>query len=137
MLRRVVWKKSAEVSEMLTAATIRLIRESCNFRFSQCDMKVHRCFRSAIVLMLEAVSTSETSANFYQATQHNIPKDSHPHTRHPDNLNLTLPDRGSPAARKYLKQVTTASNTLLIHNLRPSFPCVIQSELLTVSLSKI
>jgi hypothetical protein len=28
-------------------------------------------------LTMEAVSTSETSVNFYQATQHNIPEDSH------------------------------------------------------------
>jgi hypothetical protein len=30
-----------------------------------------------IALMMEAVSTSETSVNFYQATWHNIPEDSH------------------------------------------------------------
>jgi hypothetical protein len=29
----------------------------------------------AIVLMMEAVSTSESSVNFYEATQRNIPED--------------------------------------------------------------
>jgi hypothetical protein len=28
-------------------------------------------------LMMEAASTSETLANFYQTTQHNIPEDNH------------------------------------------------------------
>jgi hypothetical protein len=40
----------------------------------------------AIALMMEAVSTSETSVNFYQTTQRNIPEDSHLHTRHRKNL---------------------------------------------------
>jgi hypothetical protein len=31
----------------------------------------------AIALMMEAVSTSETSVNFYQITQRNNPEDSH------------------------------------------------------------
>jgi hypothetical protein len=33
--------------------------------------------RAAIALMMEAASTSETSANFYQTTQRNIPEDGH------------------------------------------------------------
>jgi hypothetical protein len=33
----------------------------------------------AIVLMMLAVSTSETSVNFYQTTRRNIPEDSHLH----------------------------------------------------------
>jgi hypothetical protein len=32
------------------------------------------------MVMMEAVSTSETSANFYQTTQRNNPEDSHLHT---------------------------------------------------------
>jgi hypothetical protein len=32
-----------------------------------------------IALMMEAVSMSETSVNFYQTTQRNIPEDSHFH----------------------------------------------------------
>jgi hypothetical protein len=46
MLRRVVWYKLADVSE---------------------------------VLMMEAVSTSETSISFYQTTRRNIPGDGHLH----------------------------------------------------------
>jgi hypothetical protein len=36
---------------------------------------------SVIALMMEAVSTSQTSANFYQTTRRNIPEDSHLHIR--------------------------------------------------------
>jgi hypothetical protein len=35
------------------------------------------CFNRAIALMMEAVSSSEMSVNFYQTVQHNIPEDSH------------------------------------------------------------
>jgi hypothetical protein len=38
-----------------------------------------------IVLMMEAVSTSETSVNFYQTTRRNIPEDSF-HIRRRENL---------------------------------------------------
>jgi hypothetical protein len=34
----------------------------------------------AIALMMEAVSSSETSVNFYQTTRRNIPEDSHLHS---------------------------------------------------------
>jgi hypothetical protein len=40
--------------------------------------------------MMEAGSTSETSVNFYQTTQRNIPEDSHPHTRRRENLKSHL-----------------------------------------------
>jgi hypothetical protein len=50
MLRRVVWYKLTDVSEVLTAM---------------------------INLMMEAVSISETSVNFYETTPRNIPEDSH------------------------------------------------------------
>jgi hypothetical protein len=33
-----------------------------------------------------SVNTSETSVNFYQTTLHNIPEDSHLHTRRRENL---------------------------------------------------
>jgi hypothetical protein len=36
--------------------------------------------------MMAAASTSETSANFHQTTQHNIPEDSHIHSRRRENL---------------------------------------------------
>jgi hypothetical protein len=39
-----------------------------------------------IALMIEAVSTSETSVNFYQTTQRNIPEDGHFHTERRKNL---------------------------------------------------
>jgi hypothetical protein len=39
-----------------------------------------------IALMMEAVSTSETSGIFYQTTRHNIPEDSHLHTCCCENL---------------------------------------------------
>jgi hypothetical protein len=39
-----------------------------------------------MALMMEAVIASETSLNFYQTTQRNIPKDSHLHIRHCENL---------------------------------------------------
>jgi hypothetical protein len=39
----------------------------------------HQGDESLIALMMEAVSTSETSVNFYQTTRRNIPEDSHIH----------------------------------------------------------
>jgi hypothetical protein len=64
MLRRVVWQKFTVVSEVLAAFIIRLM----------------------IALMMGGVSTSETSANFYQTTRRSIPEDSHLHTRRRENL---------------------------------------------------
>jgi hypothetical protein len=40
--------------------------------------------------MLEAQSTSETSVNFYQTTQRNIPEDCHLPTRRCENLKYQL-----------------------------------------------
>jgi hypothetical protein len=39
-----------------------------------------------IALIMEAVSISETSVNFYEGTRRNIPEDSSLHTRHRENL---------------------------------------------------
>jgi hypothetical protein len=39
-----------------------------------------------IALMMEAASTSETSVNFYHATQPNNTEDSHLHSRRRENL---------------------------------------------------
>jgi hypothetical protein len=36
--------------------------------------------------MMEAITSSKTSVNFYQTTCHNIPEDSHLHTRRRENL---------------------------------------------------
>jgi hypothetical protein len=60
-LRRVVWQKITNVSEVLTASIIR-------------------------ALVMEAVITSETSVNFYQTARRNNPEDSHLHTRRRENL---------------------------------------------------
>jgi hypothetical protein len=64
MLRRVVWYKFTDVSVVLAASII----------------------RAMIALIMEAVSTSETSVNFYHTTRHNNPEDSHLHTRRRENL---------------------------------------------------
>jgi hypothetical protein len=55
MLRRVVWYKFTDVSEVLAASIIGNI----------------------IALIMDAAMTSETSANFYQTTRRNIPEDGH------------------------------------------------------------
>jgi hypothetical protein len=39
-----------------------------------------------IALMMEVVSTTETSVNFYQTTRRNTPEDSHFHTRRREKL---------------------------------------------------
>jgi hypothetical protein len=46
--------------------------------------------------MMAAVSTSETSAYFYQTTRRNIPEDGHLHTRRHEDLksHLAYPDLG-------------------------------------------
>jgi hypothetical protein len=41
---------------------------------------------SAIALMMETASTSETPVNIYQNTRRNIPEDSHLHTRRREYL---------------------------------------------------
>jgi hypothetical protein len=43
-------------------------------------------YRRAIALMMEAVSTSETSVNFYQTTWRNISEDSHHYNLLRENL---------------------------------------------------
>jgi hypothetical protein len=54
--------------------------------------------RWVIALMMEAVSTSETSVNFYQTTRHNNPEVSHLHARCRENLKSHL----SPKSRLVL-----------------------------------
>jgi hypothetical protein len=39
--------------------------------------EIDRHFRGACSLMMAAVSTSETSINFYETTRRNIPEDGH------------------------------------------------------------
>jgi hypothetical protein len=50
-------------------------------------------WRWVFALMMEIVSTSETSLNFYQTTRRNIPKDGHLHTRRRENLKSHTVDR--------------------------------------------
>jgi hypothetical protein len=66
MLRRVIWYKFTDVSEVLAASII-------------------------IALMKEAEGISETLVNVYQTTWCNIPEDSHLHTRRRRNLKSQLP----------------------------------------------
>jgi hypothetical protein len=51
-------------------------------------VKAYRRFRYAyiIALIMEAVSTSKMSVNFYQTTRRNKPEDSQLHTRRRENL---------------------------------------------------
>jgi hypothetical protein len=65
MLRRVVWYKFANVSEVLFASIIKA--------------------RSLISLIMESLSTSETSVNFYETTRRNIPEDRHFHALRREN----------------------------------------------------
>jgi hypothetical protein len=67
LLRRVVWKKFTDVSEVLAAFII-------------------RAMRAMITLMMEAASTSEMLINVYQIIWCNNPGDSHLHTRRCENL---------------------------------------------------
>jgi hypothetical protein len=61
LLRRVVWQKFTDVSEVLTASSI-------------------------ITLMMEAASTSETSVNFYHTIRRKNTEDNHFLTRRRENL---------------------------------------------------
>jgi hypothetical protein len=45
-----------------------------------------RRIAQAIVLVVEAGRTSETSVNFYESTRRNIPEDGHLHTSRRENL---------------------------------------------------
>jgi hypothetical protein len=57
-------------------------------------VEVDRRFRGAYCLypilmaMMEVVSTSETSASFYETTRRHIPEDRRLHTRRRENLNI-------------------------------------------------
>jgi hypothetical protein len=58
--------------------------------FQRCLLPPSSGPTSIIALMMEAVSTSETSVNFYQATRRNIEEDIHLHTRRRENLKSHL-----------------------------------------------
>jgi hypothetical protein len=65
-------------------------QNNCSLSFKttvSCDATPCRLLEiGPIALMVEAVSTSETSANFYQGARRNIPEDSQLHTRHRENM---------------------------------------------------
>jgi hypothetical protein len=63
LLCRAAWQKCTDVSKLLTASTIQ-------------------------AAMMEAVSTYETSAKFYQITWRNNPENKYLHTRSRENLNF-------------------------------------------------
>jgi hypothetical protein len=77
-----------------------------------------------IALMMEAVSTPESSVNFYQTTRHNILQDSHLHMRCHENLeshlqNLSLdtrsPARGSnPVSPEHEAEMSTSTSLHLV-----------------------
>jgi hypothetical protein len=48
------------------------------------------CSLAIITLMMEAVSSSETSPNIYKTTQCYIPEDSHLHIHHHENIKSHL-----------------------------------------------
>jgi hypothetical protein len=57
--------------------------------FQMCLLFPHQG-NECIALMMDAASTSETSVNFYQTTQCNIPQDSHLQTYCHENLKYHL-----------------------------------------------
>jgi hypothetical protein len=68
-------------SEVLSASIVKVMSKQ---RATGEDIGARR--PSFIVLMMEALRTSETSVNFYETTRRNIPEDSHFHTRRGENL---------------------------------------------------
>jgi hypothetical protein len=54
------------------------------------DLRAEMLSASIIGTMMEAVTTFETSVNFYQTTRHNVPEDSHLHIRRHENLKAYL-----------------------------------------------
>jgi hypothetical protein len=74
--------------QVLTAASMKM---AVSWDVAPCSLvEVYRRFRDAgclhhqgpiIALMMNAVSTSETSVKFYQTTRRNIPQNSHLHFR--------------------------------------------------------
>jgi hypothetical protein len=59
------------------------------------------CLHHQVALMVEAVSTSETSVNFYETTRRNIPEDLHPFVRQriEDSIEIDLREVGCDDGR--------------------------------------
>jgi hypothetical protein len=87
MLRRVVWYILTDVSEVIAAPIIRATNEQrlpkCVWQ-RICNPTPSECSR-LISLTMEAVSTRQTSVNFYQTTRR-----SHLHTRRRESRGLHL-----------------------------------------------
>jgi hypothetical protein len=58
--------------------------EPCNL--VEIDRRLRGAYCLNHSLIMEAVSTSETSVNFYQISERNIPENSHLHNRRRENL---------------------------------------------------
>jgi hypothetical protein len=54
-----------------------LLRGAIRYKFARVEEVLAASIIKAMATMLEAVSTSEMSVNFYWTTQHNKPEDSH------------------------------------------------------------
>jgi hypothetical protein len=69
---------------------VQIYKMDVSWDVAPCSLvEAYRRFRGAFCLHYqgdEAVSTSETSVNFYQTTRCNIPEDRHLHTRCRENL---------------------------------------------------
>jgi hypothetical protein len=57
-----------------------------------------------IAMMMETVSTSETSVNFYQTTRRNIPEESHLYIRCRENLKTHLVNLSGEATLRYVRR---------------------------------
>jgi hypothetical protein len=75
-------QNSNSVVILVRVINIRVLTFMAHF----CCFLLFRAMRALITLIMEAVSTSETSENFYQTTRRNNPEDSHLHTRNRENL---------------------------------------------------
>jgi hypothetical protein len=64
--------------EVLTATSTKIIFFWDAAQYSLVDTDISE---ELITLMMESVSSSETSVNIYQTTRLNIPEDSHAHTQ--------------------------------------------------------
>jgi hypothetical protein len=49
-------------------------------------VEIYGHFRELIALLIEVVSISETSVNFYETAQRNVPENYHIHTRGSENV---------------------------------------------------
>jgi hypothetical protein len=88
MLHRAVWQKFIDVSVMLTASIIRamsaLIMEALST--SETSENLYHEERLIALMMEAARTTSETLVNFYQTTRRYNPEDSHLRTHRRENL---------------------------------------------------